>query len=265
MAKAASVQDLVLEGVERALAEASPRPLHGTKANPGIFLSKTAAAKQAAQQCLDLGLIEKRGEQKGKGKGKPVELYGIAPAGVAYLVEQDPVSRLVQATSGGVDNLAQVAGACQRTLEQVQRQLGQLRDTMAGAADRLRPPDIKRLLESVRSLQPSRVDASAAAVSSSGAGGGATHDAELELHFIKYLCGHKQQSPMRPVELPKLYRFARSVRSDLSLGQFHDTLRRMAAARQIRLSPFTQAMYQLPEPECAMILGREVMYYVDGV
>jgi len=265
MAKSASVDDLVLEAVERALAEAVPRPLHGTKANPGIFLSKTVAAKQAAQRCLAAGLIDKRGEQKGKGKGKAVELYGITPAGVAYLLEHDPVSRLVQAASGGVENLAQVAGACQQTLEQVQRQLGKLRETMAGATARLQPPDVDRLLRSLRKLQSTGNEQSSPGAFPAKTAGAAKIDAELELHLSKHLRGQKQQSPMRPVELPQLYRLARSLRPDLSLGQFHDVLRRMAAARQIRLSPFTQAMYQLPEPECAMILGREVMYYVDGV
>ena len=265
MAKAASVEDLVLEALERAVGDAVPRPLHGTKANPGIFLAKTAPAKEAAQRCLEGGLIEKRGEQKGKGKGKPVELFGIAPAGVAYLLQNDPVLRLMQAASGGVENLGRAAGACQQTLEQVQRQLGQLRETMVGAAARLQPPDVGRMLQSLQQSKSSGQERVPAGASSHQAAGPAKLDQELELHLIKHLRGQKQQSPMRPVELPQLYRFARSLRPDLSLGQFHDVLRRMAAARQIRLSPFTQAMYQLPEPECAMILGREVMYYVDGV
>lgn len=265
MAKAASVEDLVLEALERALGDPVPRPLHGTKANPGIFLAKTAPAKEAAQRCLDAGWIEKRGEQRAKGKGKPVGLYGIAPPGVVYLLNHDPVLRLVQATSDGVDNLTQVAHACQRTLEQAQQQLGQLRETMAGAVARVQPPDITRLLQSLQTPQSAGNERRAGGVPVSQNAGAAELDRELELHFIKHLRGQKQQSPMRPVELPQLYRFAKTVRPDLSLGHFHDIVRRMAAARQIRLSPYTQAMYQLPEPECALILGREVMYYVAGV
>lgn len=265
MAKAASVEDLVLEAVERALADPAPRPLHGTKANPGVFLSKTVAAKQAAQCCLDGGLIEKRGEQKGKGKGKAVNLYAVAPAGVAYLLEHDPMASLVQAASGGVENLAQAAGRCQETLEHVQQRLGQLRETLAGAAARLRPPDVERLLKSLRESQSTGGRSSSPAASPAKTGDAPKADSELERDVIRRLRQQKQQSPMRPIDLPQLYRFASSLRPDLSLGQFHDLLRRMAAARQVRLSPFTQAMYQLPEPECAMILGREVMYYVNAV
>lgn len=263
MAKAASVDDLVLEAVERAVADPLPRPLHGTRANPGVFLSKSATAKAAAQRCLDSGLIEKRAAQKTK--SKTVELYGVAPAGIAYLLEHDQPTRLLQAASGGVDNLAQVAGRCQQTLEQVQRQLGELRQTVAGAAARLQPPEFDRFLKALQRPaaggdQPSPPQASSSAKADVGQA-----DAELAANLLAHVRQQKQQAALRPVELPQLYRFARSLRPDLSLGQFHDVLRHMAAARQIRLSPFTQAMYQLAEPECAMILGREVMYYVDGM
>jgi hypothetical protein len=84
---------------------------------------------------------------------------------------------------------------------------------------------------------------------------------ELQQHVQQ----HKRQSPLRPLDLPQLFRFARSRQPDLSLGQFHDLVRRLSDAGRIRLSPFTQAMYQLPEPQCAMIVGREIMYYVEGV
>jgi hypothetical protein len=40
-------------------------------------------------------------------------------------------------------------------------------------------------------------------------------------------------------------------------------MRRLAGQEQLRLLPYTQAMYQLAEPEYALILGREVMYYAE--
>ena len=83
--------------------------------------------------------------------------------------------------------------------------------------------------------------------------------------LLQHVQQQKRQAPLRPLDLPQLFRFARSRQPALSLGSFHDLVRRMADAGQVRLSPFTQAMYQLPEPECAMIVGREIMYYVEGV
>ncbi len=71
MAKSAGVEELVLEAIERALADPCPRKLHGSKANPGIFLASSAAAKAAAQQCLEMGLIAPCGEQRTKSKVTP--------------------------------------------------------------------------------------------------------------------------------------------------------------------------------------------------
>ena len=81
-----------------------------------------------------------------------------------------------------------------------------------------------------------------------------THRFSGEL--LEHVQQHQRQSPLKPD------RFCRScfvspapATPTLTLGAFHDLLRRMAEARQIRLSPFTQAMYQLPEPEWALILS----------
>ena len=52
--------------------------------------------------------------------------------------------------------------------------------------------------------------------------------------------------------------------SSSSLGQFQDTLRDLAAAGKIRLAPWTGAMYQLENPECCLLVGREIMAYATG-
>jgi hypothetical protein len=252
MAKSMSTEDLILEALERALADPEPRKLHGTKASPGIFLASSAPAKAAAQQCLEQNLIATRGELKSKGKMVP--LYGVAPAGVAFLLEHDPVRKLLTTTQAGVEHLSRLAAGWNQTLVQVQQQLAVLGDVVQHAATRLQPPDMSQLLAGMQ--RPS-----APAVNSATALG--TPDLLPEL--LNFVHQQKRQAPLRPVELPQLYRFARSRQPALTMGQFHDQVRRMAETRQVRLSPFTQAMYQLAEPECAMIIGRELMYYVDSV
>lgn len=256
MAKSVSLEEMILEALERTLAAPEPRKLHGTKASPGVFLSSNAAAKSAAQQCLDLGLIEQRGEQKSKTKSAP--LYGIAPAGVAFLLDHSPVQQALRSTSLGVENLQQLTGACQRTLAQVQQHLAQLSEVVRTTAARVQPPDVKSLLAAAH-----KSPAPSAAAPAPGEPGGSL--AELQAELLAHLQQQKRQAPLRPVELPQLFRSARSRQPALTLGQFHDALRRLAEARRIRLSPFTQAMYQLAEPECAMIIGREIMYYADSV
>ena len=274
MAKTASPEELVLEAIQRALADPTPRKMHGTKANPGIFLASSAAAKAAAQQCLDQGLIVPCSQQRTKSKATP--LYGISPAGVSYLLDHDPLRQLLATTQEGVARLAQTSADCQQTLESVQEQAARLQEVVQHATARIQPPDVEKMLAAVRTAQGAaggaaadRPLAGAAGLNgplagASGSRGGPAIP-QLADELLQHVQQHKRQSPLRPIDLPQLFRFARSRQPALSLGQFHDLVRRLTEAGRIRLSPFTQAMYQLAEPECAMIIGREIMYYVEGV
>lgn len=253
MAKSMDVEPLIREALERAVADPGPRKLHGTKANPGIFLSSSGAAKAAAQQAVERGLIVARGEQRTKTKSVP--LYGLAPAGVTYLLEHDPVRQLLSATRDGVEQLTRQAAAGQQTLLQVQQQLAQLRTVVQESVARVASPDVSRMLAAA---QPA-----AAAPCTSEPRAAGPHR-ELADEIVRFVQEQKRQAPLRPIDLPQLYRVVRARQPGLTLGQFHDLLRGLAEARRIRLSPFTQAMYQLAEPECALLVGREVMYYVDA-
>lgn len=233
MAKTVGRDELILEAIERALADPVPRKLHGTKAHPGVFLSSTAATKAAAEYCLERRLFEPRGELKSKTKAVP--LYGIAPAGVAYLLERDPLRNLLTSTQAGIENLSRLAVDCHQTLVQVQKQLATLGDVVAHTTARLQPPDVSKLLAGVLPAQTVGSD-------TSGMGGQSHPYRALQSELLSFVQQQRRQAAMRPVELPQLYRFARSRQPALTLGQFHDLVRRMAEARQIRLSPFTQAM-----------------------
>jgi len=264
MAKTAKPEELALEAIERALADPTPRKLHGTKANPGIFLTSSAAAKAAAQQCLQQGLIVPCGQQRTKSKTTP--LYGIGPAGVRYLLDHDPLRQLLTATQDGVARLAQTSADCQQTLASVREHVAQLQQVVQQASARIQPPDVEKMLAAVRTAQGAGGAAVADRPLADAAGSGAgPASPKLADELWQHVLQHKRQSPLRPIDLPQLFRFARSRQPALSLGQFHDVVRRLADAGRIRLSPFTQAMYQLPEPQCAMIVGREIMYYVEGV
>lgn len=62
--------------------------------------------------------------------------------------------------------------------------------------------------------------------------------------------------------LGNLWRSVQAHHGPATLGQFHDALRDLAARGTIRLEPYTGAMYALQDPECCLILGREIMAYV---
>ncbi len=63
--------------------------------------------------------------------------------------------------------------------------------------------------------------------------------------------------------LPELYRQTRARRTRLTVGQFHDALRRLYASGKIYLHPWTGPLYELPEPACALLVGHEVSYYAS--
>ncbi len=59
--------------------------------------------------------------------------------------------------------------------------------------------------------------------------------------------------------LGELYQKVQAESGPLTIGQLHDALRDLHVAGVVPLSPFTQAMYQLQDPECCLIMGREIM------
>lgn len=67
----------------------------------------------------------------------------------------------------------------------------------------------------------------------------------------------------RPVRLGELYRAVAAQVGPLTLGQFHDALRDLAASGAVRLEPWTGAMYQLQDPECCLLVGREIIGYAS--
>jgi hypothetical protein len=60
--------------------------------------------------------------------------------------------------------------------------------------------------------------------------------------------------------LPELYQQVGAVQS---VGVFHDVLRELAVAGQIRLQPWTGPLYEMPQPELALLIGHEIGYYVS--
>ncbi len=63
--------------------------------------------------------------------------------------------------------------------------------------------------------------------------------------------------------LPELYRRAQPTAPGLSLGGFHDALRRLHEAGRIYLHPWTGPLHALPEPSFALLVGHEIAYYAS--
>jgi hypothetical protein len=51
----------------------------------------------------------------------------------------------------------------------------------------------------------------------------------------------------------------------LTIGQFHDGLRRLVEKGQVRLHAFTGAAYTLQEDHLALVAGQEIKYYAESI
>src|SRR5262245_38100059 len=76
---------LILAALSRAMPEPGGMPLHGTRANPGLFTA-TGPARQAAQRAKDEGYFRVVRTQT---KGKAVhEVCALTEKGLAFLLSQ---------------------------------------------------------------------------------------------------------------------------------------------------------------------------------
>jgi hypothetical protein len=63
--------------------------------------------------------------------------------------------------------------------------------------------------------------------------------------------------------LPELFRQAQAATPGLTMGAFHDELRRLVDDGKIYLHPWTGPLYDLPEPPYALLVGHEIAYYAS--
>jgi hypothetical protein len=227
---------LILDALSRAVADPAGLPLHGGKAASGLFPT-TPAARQVAQRCKDDGFLRVvHTETKGK---TTVEVCTITEKGLAHLLSEVSPKQVLQ-------DLV-------RALEARQAQAGELLSAtrqMQTSLDALKATAEKVLQQVVR--QP------ALPVSTNGDGSEACVSA-----LLAYL-GHWQASgASEDCPLPELYRQTQQTAPHLTIGRFHDALRRLHEQQQVYLHPWTGPMYDIPEPPYALLIGHEIAYYVS--
>jgi hypothetical protein len=80
---------------------------------------------------------------------------------------------------------------------------------------------------------------------------------------IRMVVEQKQRSSFQRLTLPQIFERLRTTHPDMTLGQFHDGLRRLQDEKRLRLGPYTQALATLDDPRNALFLDREVKFYVE--
>jgi hypothetical protein len=232
---------LILAALERAVAEPSGLPLLGSKTTPGLFAAGSAA-RQAAQQCKEQGYLRVvRTEPKGK---TTHEICSLTEKGLAYLLEQANPRDVLQAFVGALEARQSQVGDLLSTARATQANL----DALKATAERV----LQQLAQRKQASSPLLCDKT----SSNGA--------EAWLVAVVRRLGQWQASgTLDDCPLPDLYRTAREATPSLTIGRFHDGLRRLHDTAQIYLHPWTGPLYEIPEPALALLVGHEIAYYVS--
>jgi hypothetical protein len=227
-----SPQQQAIQALAQALGDGAPKVLFGSANKPGIFSGSSQPIKKAAQLCLDERWLEPTGEFEVTGKTRK-EKYRVTATGAQVAVERsEPVQLLRQAL------------AATTALANTQDDLLRQQQTLLAAL-----PKQQALIESA--LQRMRSPAATPALSS-----------KWRDEALHYLQTYQAQHIQAFCSLPDL--FANVVKKHgVSIGQFHDGMRALVQAGQVRLHPFTGARYALEREEYALLAGKEIMYYAE--
>lgn len=89
------------------------------------------------------------------------------------------------------------------------------------------------------------------------------HSRQMDEALLVFLSEAELRPSWTAMTLESLYQQVRALDANATIGQFHDVVRSLHACGRIRLSPWTGPLYQLPEPSLALLIGHEVLYYVE--
>lgn len=240
--KADKSMTLMVEGLTRAATTPQGVPLFGQRKTPGLF-ARNAAAQTAARRCLDTGYLQVVGvETKGK---TAFDLCTITEKGVAFLLRQtspqsvlDSLTHAVTAQGTLTPQLAAEMQSCQETYAALEQQVGHLVTHLH---------------------QPAATNGVAPSLNGNGQ---APAQVDWRGLIVPFLHAWQTQRPHQDCPLPELYRHLCRQHPDLTIGQFHDGLRALFAAGQVRLYPWTGPLHELPEPALALLVGHAVAFYV---
>jgi len=244
--------EIILSALSKALADPTPRPLHGTKAKPGIFTGKAQSTLQAADMAQKEGWIERTGEHRGKGKSRVV-LWRVTPAGVAHALSGAAVPGLLTEMVEALKDQAHGLDVLGDKVDRSRQALAKQREAVETLRRRIAPPDVDAIVRRFAAAVPKKGSSEASAAAEAPAAWVDAVEAHLE---------ERQRAGVSGVALSDLYKAVGKPR-DLTIGAFHDGLRSLVKANRIRLRPWTQPLYKLQNEQYALMWAQEIMFYAE--
>jgi hypothetical protein len=230
----AAVESLVLAALKKALSSPEPLSLIASGRNPGLF-PRTRLGQQAAELCQQRGWLECVASRPA---GKTVTaLYTLTEAGLQWLLHKTDPATALEALQQRIVQGQQQWQTWGEMLERCREELDQLRQWVAGVIEELK--------------------------TSARQGWAAGNPAILKATAWPFLRRWQETHPQEDCPLPELFRQLRQQHPQLNVGQFQEALRQWYGQGQIVLHPWAGPIYEIPEPELAMLVGHAIAYYVS--
>jgi hypothetical protein len=228
---------LVIDALRKAVADPGGVRLHGGKAS-ALFPS-SPSAREAALLCKNEGYLRVlRTEAKGK---TTHEICAITEKGLAFLLGQASPNQVLEDLVGKLAAFRSEMGELLTAARTMQAGFDAFQATTEKALEQLRKPS------------------SIPAPSNGHANSAETWLGTLLSDLATWQAAH----PAEDCKLADLYRQAQRVAASLTIGQFHDGLRRLVDQGKIYLHPWTGPLYDMPEPAFALLVGHEIAYYAS--
>lgn len=229
------METIVVAALKRALAALEPLPLFHSARQTGLF-PKNRAGQQAAQYCQQQGWLHILGEKPTR--KSTVQLATITQSGLIWLLEQTDLRTTLQ--------------ALHQRLEQCETRWETWGDWLAECRQHLQ--QMQQLLQRVLDKTNDQV----------GDRYWVNGHPHAWLHTAWHCLRRWQEThPHKDCPLPELFRQVQENFPDLTLGQFQDGLRQLYHKEQIFLHPWAGPIYEIPEPEFAMMVGHALVYYAS--
>jgi Fe-Mn family superoxide dismutase len=239
---------VLVEGLKQALADPDGRRLYKSGKLDGLFVGRSGAAGEAAARALRDGLVEVvRTETRGK---TVIDWVRLTPAGVEFLHRQESPAR-------ALDELRTTLHLNQQALP---AWLAEMRASLAALDQRL-ADDARRWHDRLEALAR-RVEETLHRIEQATPPLPADliQDYPWAIDAVNYLDRRKVGGASGDCPLPELFAALVRGHAGLSVGTFHEGLKRLHQRHALRLRA-ADAPPEMAQPEFALFDGDAVLYY----
>lgn len=270
---------LITTALSRAAAHPGGLPLFPSRQGEGGLFPASKAGRTAAQKCLAENWLQLVPPSRAAGAGTAApERYTLSDRGWQRLLQEAQPRQVIEDFLRVVEKrtalVAEWLSAAQRLQEELQELRQALNRWLAASAPPLPAQANRHTPLPERGVSPSErggsplergESPSECGVSSQeppdSSGAAAAEIAAVAEAILHALADWSRQGGA-DCPLPELFR-AVSQRRVLSIGLFHDALRRLQACQALALHPWTGPLYAVPEPAYALLAGHGVAYYAS--